>query len=86
MPELVTIFRTRSDVEASVVRALLEAHGVPAVVGSHTPQSVFPMVVNTFGEIRIAVHADDAVEAARRPALRCCHDRGLPARASLNRC
>jgi ribonuclease-3 len=63
--DLVTIFRTRSDVEASVVRGLLEAHGVPSVVTSHLPQSLFPMVVSTLGEIGIAVHADDADEAGR---------------------
>ena len=65
MPELVTVFRTRSDVEASVVRGLLEAHGVPSVVASHLPQSIFPMAVSTLGEIGIAVHVDDAEEATR---------------------
>jgi ribonuclease III len=63
--DLVTIFRTRSDVEASVVRGLLEAHGVPSVVTSQLPQALFPMVVSTLGEIGIAVHADDAGEASR---------------------
>ena len=65
MTDLVTVFRTRSDVEASVVRGLLEAHGVPSVITSHLPQSLFPMVVSTLGEIGIAVHADDADEARR---------------------
>jgi ribonuclease-3 len=55
--DLVTVFRTRSDVEASVVRGLLEAHGVPSVVTSHLPQSLFPMVVSTLGEIGIAVQS-----------------------------
>ena len=63
--DLIVIFRTRSDVEASIVRGLLEAHGVPSVVGSHLPQSIFPMAVNTLGEIRIAVHPADAEEARR---------------------
>jgi ribonuclease-3 len=61
---LVTVFRTRSGVEASVVRGLLEAHGVPAVLGSQLPQSLFPMAVNT-GEIVLSVHAEDADEARR---------------------
>jgi ribonuclease III len=63
--DLVTIFRTRSDVEASVVRGLLEAHGIPSVVASHLPQSLFPMVVSTLGEIGIAVRAADSDEAQR---------------------
>ena len=65
MTDLVTIFRTRSDVEASIVRGLLEAHGVPSVVASPLPQSLFPMAVNTLGEIGIAVHEADAGEAQR---------------------
>ena len=65
MTDLVTVFRTRSDVEASVVRGLLEAHGVPSVVTSHLPQSLFPMAVSPLGEIGIAVHEDDAGEAQR---------------------
>jgi len=63
--DLIVIFRTRSDVEASVVRGLLEAHGVPSVVASQPPPSVFPMVVNTLGEIQISVHSNDA-DLARR--------------------
>ena len=65
MTDLVTVFRTRSDVEASIVRSLLEAHDVPSVVASPLPQSLFPMAVNTLGEIGIAVHAADAEEAQR---------------------
>jgi ribonuclease-3 len=65
MTDLVTVFRTRSDVEASVVRGLLEAHGVPSVVSSQLTQALFPMVVSTLGEIGIAVHAADADEAQR---------------------
>ncbi len=65
MNDLVTIFRTRSEVEASIVRGLLEAHGMPSVVTSHLPQSLFPMAVNTLGETGIAVHERDAEEARR---------------------
>ncbi len=37
--DLVIIFRAHSDVEASIVRGLLEAHGVPSVVASDVPHS-----------------------------------------------
>jgi ribonuclease III len=63
--DLTVIFRTQSDVEASIVRGLLEAHGVPAVVASDLPHSIFPVAINGIGEVRISVHPDDADEARR---------------------
>jgi ribonuclease-3 len=63
--DLVTIFRTRSEVEASIVRGLLESHGVPLVVASQLSRSIFPMAVNPLGETSISVHAGDADEARR---------------------
>jgi ribonuclease III len=62
---LVVIFRAHSDIEASVVRGLLEAHGVPSVVASDVPHSVFPLTVSALGEVRISVNERDA-EAAQR--------------------
>lgn len=59
----VVIFRTQSDVEASIVRSLLEAHGVQSLVSSDVPHSVFPLSVNALGEVRIAVHPNDVDEA-----------------------
>src|ERR671924_2383030 len=65
MPEPVVVFRTSSDIEASVVVALLESHGVHSIRMSGNPQAILPMAVNALGEIRIAVHPDNAAEAAR---------------------
>ena len=64
-PDLVVIFRTASDVEASIVRGLLESHGIPSVASSNMPHSVFPFNVSGLGEIRVSVHEDDAGEARR---------------------
>ena len=63
MPDLVVIFRTQSDVEASIVRGLLEANGVPSVVASDVPHNIFPLTVNGLGEVRISVREADADEA-----------------------
>ncbi len=65
MSDLIVIFRTQSDVEARVVRGLLEAHGMPAVVSSQLPRSIFPLAINGLGEVRLSVHPDDAEEAVR---------------------
>ncbi len=65
MSDLTIIFRARSDIEASVIRGLLEAHGIPSVGSSDVPHSVFPLSVSALGEVRISVNEGDA-EAARR--------------------
>ena len=65
MADLTIIFRTQSDVEASIVRGLLESHGVPTVVTSALTQAIFPMAINGLGEVRISVHPEDAEEAQR---------------------
>ncbi len=63
MTDLVVIFGTRSDIEAQVVRGLLETHGILSVVSSDLLHSIFP--VDGLADVRIAVHAEDADEARR---------------------
>jgi ribonuclease-3 len=63
--EFITIFSTRSPVEADVVRGLLEANGVMPIVSSATSRSLFPFSVSELGEVRIAVHPEEADEARR---------------------
>jgi ribonuclease-3 len=61
----IVVFRTQSDVEASIVRGLLEAHGVMSVVSSSVTHAVFPFTVNELGEVRISVRPADEAEARR---------------------
>jgi ribonuclease-3 len=61
----VVVFTTTSDIEASVVMALLDSHGIPSFRISGNPQAIWPMAVNALGDIRIAV-ADEAAEDAQR--------------------
>ncbi len=65
MPELTVIFRTASNIEASVVQALLDSHGIESVRTSGPPASLFPFTVNPMGETRVSVREDDAAEAVR---------------------
>jgi ribonuclease-3 len=65
MPDVVVIFRTHSDIEASIVRGLLETHGIRSLVSSDVPHSVFPLNVDGLGEVRISVREADAEEAQR---------------------
>jgi len=65
LPDLVVIFRTHSDIEAQIVRGLLEAHGIMSVLASDVPHSVFPLSVDPLGEVRLSVRDDDAEDAKR---------------------
>jgi ribonuclease-3 len=65
MPDQIVIFRTHSDIEAQIVRGLLEAHGVLSVISSDVLHSIFPLSVDGLGEVRIAVHHSEADEARR---------------------
>jgi ribonuclease-3 len=62
LPDLVVIFRTPSQIEADVVRGLLETHGIAAMVASDLSRTPFPLTVN---ELRLAVQAEDAARAKR---------------------
>ena len=63
--DLVVIFRTQSEIEAQIVRGLLETHGVRSVVASDVPHAIFPLSVDGLGEVRISVMPGDAEEAQR---------------------
>jgi ribonuclease-3 len=64
MPPTV-VFTTSSDIEASVVIALLDSQGIPSYRVSGHAHSVWPMAVSALGEIRVAV-SDDLADEARR--------------------
>jgi ribonuclease-3 len=57
------VFTTTSDIEASVVTALLDSHGIASFRISGNPQALWPLAVNALGDIRIAVAEEIAVEA-----------------------
>jgi ribonuclease-3 len=62
MTGLTVIFRTPSQIEADVVRGLLETHGIQTIVSSDMSRTPFPLAVN---ELRIAVHEEEADRAKR---------------------
>ena len=66
MSDLVIIFRTPSEIEASVIRGLLETHDIPSAVLSDNSRTAFPLALNDQSwERRVAVSADDAEAALR---------------------
>ena len=65
MGEPVVVFTTSSDIEASVVIALLDSHGIQSFRVSGNTQAIWPMAVNALGLIRVAVPESAADEARR---------------------
>ena len=65
MDQLSVVFRTASEIEARVVRGLLETHGIPSLVSSDLSRSIFPLAVEGLGDVKISVRPDDADEATR---------------------
>ena len=59
----IVVFSTTSDIEATVVLALLDSHGIPGFRVTGNPQAILPMSLSPLGEIRIAV-PDASAEAA----------------------
>src|SRR5436190_20740370 len=65
MADFTVIFRSPSEIEARVVRGLLETHGIASLLSSDVPRSIFPLAVDGIGDVRISVRTDDAEEAQR---------------------
>jgi ribonuclease-3 len=61
----VVVFTTASDIEASVVMALLDSHGIDSIRLSGSAHALWPMAVSSLGPIRVAVQDGSAEEAVR---------------------
>ena len=62
MQDLVVVFRTPSPVEADIVRGLLEAHGIEALITADISRTPFPLGMS---EHRVTVAAENAEAASR---------------------
>jgi ribonuclease-3 len=62
MTDLVVVFRTTSSIEADVVKGLLEAHGIAALLHSDIPRTPFPMSLQA---LRLSVAPDQSDRAKR---------------------
>jgi ribonuclease-3 len=59
------VFRSHSDIEAQIVRGLLETHGIDSIPSTGPGPSVFPFNAQGLVEVRIAVPPDQAETAIR---------------------
>jgi ribonuclease-3 len=66
MRDLVVIFRTPSEIEANIIRGLLETHDIPSALLSDNSRTAFPLALNDQAwERRVAVSPEDAEDAPR---------------------
>src|SRR6187431_2585061 len=66
MSELVVIFHTPSEIEANIIRGLLETHGIDSAVLSDNSRTAFPLALNDQSwERRVAVSPEHAAAAIR---------------------
>ena len=59
------VFRTQSEIEATVVQGLLESKGLHVVRVSGPPSGIFAFAITPLGEISVAVPSQEAEEARR---------------------
>ncbi len=60
----VTVKKVQNEVEASIIKGLLEASGIQCALVTPVPRNVYPFTIDGLAEIRINVLETDA-EAAR---------------------
>lgn len=62
--KLIEVYKSASDMEAQVIKGLLESYGIPCLLKSKVAPSVHMFAVGGMGEVRVMVR-DSMVEKAR---------------------
>ena len=61
--KLVQVYKARGELEAQVIKGLLESHDIPCLFQSNTASSVHAFAIDGLGEVKIMVPEDRAEEA-----------------------
>jgi hypothetical protein len=61
--ELLLVHEAQGEVEAGIIRSLLDAHGIATLATGMSTQSVYPFTMDGLGKILIMVRADDLARA-----------------------
>jgi len=62
--KLVEVYKVASEMEAQVIKGLLESYGIPCFLKSHAAPSVHIFTVDGMGEVRVMV-LDSMADRAR---------------------
>ncbi len=64
-PDMVEVYKAKGELEAQVIKGLLESYGIPCVLSSHAASSVHSFAIDGLGEVRVMVSKPQE-EAARK--------------------
>ena len=62
---MIEVYKAKGELEAQVIKGLLESYGIPCLLQSHAASSVHTFAVDGMGEVRILVSEKSADEARR---------------------
>ncbi|MCJ7764046.1 MAG: DUF2007 domain-containing protein [Dehalococcoidales bacterium] len=63
--KMIEVYKAKGELEAQVIKGLLESYGIPCLFQSHTASSVHTFAINGLGEVRIMVPEKAADEAKK---------------------
>jgi len=63
--EMVAVYRAVGEMEAQVIKGLLESYGIPCLLKSHAAPSVHMLTVDGMGEVTVMVW-ESMAEKARK--------------------
>ena len=61
--DMVEVYKATSEMEAQVIKGLLESYGIPSLLKSHAAPSVHMFTVDGMGEVKIMVMRSMAEKA-----------------------
>ncbi len=62
---MIEVYKAKGELEAQVIKGLLESNGIPCLFKSHAASSVHAFTVDGMGEVRVMVPEKAADEARR---------------------
>jgi hypothetical protein len=62
---MIEVYKAKGELEAQVIKSLLDSYGIPCLLQSHAAGSVHTFAINGLGEVRVMVLESQAEEAKR---------------------
>jgi len=62
---LIEVYKAAGELEAQVIKGLLESYGIPCFLKSHAAPSVHMFAVDGMGEVKVMVRQSGAEEARK---------------------